>query len=207
MEPLTIHCPECEQEIASPDGETRSVCPSCGQVIDVLAHVAFEWGQEVYVEAREQAIAKRLWPVGKRTLWRPLDEAIALPFEQAYGAIREGLRSKLHERQRKASIEMLSEIATVLAQHLMTSPIEAKYWSRLFIEQLRLDQVAELRKRLNEGPGGPAHALQRLWWRFRLARAHRALVKVEKQVDQFEALAEFVEPPRARLPKALRTLR
>ncbi len=205
MEPLIIHCPDCGRELTVPGEDARTVCSACGQVIDVLAHVAFEWGQETFVEAREQALAKRLLPMGKRTLWRPLDEAIALPFEQAYSAVREGLRGKLHDRQRKASIEMLAEITGLLANHLMTSPIEAKYWMRLFHEQLCLDQVSELCQKLGAGQRGPTHAIPRLWWRCRLARARRALTKIEKQVDQIEALAEFADPPRARLPKALRT--
>lgn len=204
MEPLTLHCPECDRELQTPDEDVRAVCPACGQVIDLLAHVAFEWGQETFVEAREQAIAKRLLPIGKRTLWRPLDEAVALPFEQAHSAVREGLRGKLHERQRKASIEMLAEISGLLANHLMTSPVEAKYWSGVLMEQLRLDQIADFRRRLADSGRGPLQSVKRLWLRLRLARARRALAKIEKRVDQFEALAAFVEPPRARLPRAVR---
>lgn len=203
MELLTICCPECEQELQTLE-ETRAVCPVCGQVIDVLAHMAFEWGQETFVEVRERAIAKRLLPViGKRAVWRPLDETIALPLEQAYSAVREGLHGKLHDRQRKASIEILAEVSGLLANHLMTSPIEAKYWSGVFMEQLRLDQIVEFRRKLADSRGR-ARLPKRLWLNLRLARARRALAKIEKRVDQFEALAAFVDPPRARLPKAVR---
>lgn len=200
---ITLICPNCQAENVVPDHINVCSCRVCGQVIDVLAHVAFEWAQETFLEAREIAIQRRIFPIGKRTRWHALDEDVSLPYEQAYSALREAFRSRLHDSQRKAGIEIMSEITGLLAQHLMTSPIEAKYWLGLLVEQTGLDEVQEFRARLARahGPFGWASAM---WCRFRLARLHRRLVKIERQVDQWEILLDFVDPVRARLPKAQR---
>lgn len=200
---ITVVCPNCEAEIAVADSVNVCHCGSCSQVIDVLAHVAFEWAQEVFLEARQSAVSRGIFPIGKRTRWHVLDEDVALPYEQAYSALREAFRTRLPESQRKAGIEIMSEITGLLAQHLMTSPIEAKYWHSLLIEQAGLDQVSEYRARLARAKG-PLGWMSRAWSRLRLRRLHRTLTKIGRQVDQWEQLLAFVDPVRARLPRPQR---
>lgn len=200
---ITLVCPNCKAENLVADNVNVFHCRTCGQVIDVLAHVAFEWAQDIFLEARQIAIQRRIFPISKRTRWHALDEDVALPYEQAYSALREAFRSRLHESQRKAGIEIMSEITGLLAQHLMTSPIEAKYWLGLLVEQTGLDEVQEFRARLTRAHG-PFAWLSMAWCQMRLSRLHRRLAKIERQVDQWEEMLEFVDPVRARLPKAQR---
>lgn len=202
---ITLVCPNCAAENVIAGNVSVCHCRACGQVIDVLAHVAFEWAQETFLEARETAIQRRIFPIGKRTRWHTLDEDVALPYEQAYSALREAFRSRLHESQRKAGIEIMSEITGLLAQHLMTSPAEAKYWLALLVEQTGWDEVQEFEARIARAHG-PFAWFGVAWCRFRLSRLHRRLAKIERQVDQWEKLLDFVDPIRARLPKAQRPL-
>ena len=64
---ITLVCPNCKTENIVADNGNVCRCRACGQVIDVLAHVAFEWAQETFLEAREIAIQRRIFPIGKRT--------------------------------------------------------------------------------------------------------------------------------------------
>lgn len=204
MDEITIRCPTCEAEFPVPANVDFWRCEHCGQGIDILAHIAYEWGQEVFLEAREVAIARRIIPFGKRSRWHPLEEDVALPYEQAYSAIREAFRTRLPEKQRKAGIEIMAEITGLFAYHLMTSPIEANYWGKLLAEQKGLDQILSYRERLSASPKGFRYGLLRLWWRFRVNRLRRYLAKLSRQIDQLEALLDPVEPLQARLPKAQR---
>lgn len=200
---ITLLCPQCDAELSVADHLNTCHCHACGQVIDIPAHLAFEWAQEVFLDARQIAIQRRIFPIGKRTRWHAFDEDVALPYEQAYSALREAFRARLHENQRKAGIEIMSEITGLLAQHLMTSPIEAKYWLALLIEQTGLDEVQEYRARLTWATG-PFAWMNVAWCRLRLWRLHTRLTKIDRQVNQWEQLIDFVDPVRARLPKAQR---
>lgn len=204
MDAIQIVCPNCQESLTVPDEIARATCTQCRQLIDVLGHVAFEWGQQVFVDARHQTHDRGLVQRGKRAPWVALDPDVALSYQQAYGAIREAFRTDLHETQRKAGIEIMAEITSLFSIHMMTSPLEANYWSKLLAEQAGLDHYWELEKQLQ----GPMPALLRpflrAWRRARLKRLARTLLKVEKQVDTLEEIIDFVERPRARSPKQSR---
>ncbi len=204
MDSIQLACPNCQRLLSIPDDVAHAYCDHCRQRIDVLAHTAFEWGQEVFLDAREKAYGRRILPAGSKVRWVGLDSDVKLSYEQAHGAIREAFRGVLHETQRKAGIEIMAEITALFSLHMLASPMEANYWRKLLTEQAGYDHYDELEQRVTDSRGSVLGALPRLWCRFRMRRLRRALGKLDEQIDTLEEIIGFVNPPRARIPKNLR---
>lgn len=200
MAATAIECPYCEQELLIPEDSLWYTCQHCHHGLNARAQRAYARGRECFFG--EQEASAGLYGGRRRDHLQPEEVGVLRAFQRAHSALQEALRMGLAERQREASVEMMAEITRLFAQRQMTSGVEAKYWAQLVVEQNAQREYEELEARLAEPRRGGLLGLLRRWRRqLRRRQLARALVALDKQIQQIEDMIGFVDPPRARRPR------
>lgn len=190
-------CPYCRAELPIPDEGDRCRCSQCGCELDARVQRLFRRACERFSEG--QAVWLGLLGRTTRPHYAPQARAVFGAYQQAHSALLEAFQCELPPSQRETGIEMMAEVVQVFQQRGMVSGLEARYWTRLVVEQNARRECEAIADKLVQPRRGCLWGLLGRWrWRLRRWQLGRALRMLDREIRQIEALIGFVEPPRTR---------
>lgn len=192
-----VMCAHCESEFGGEGEVWPSVCPRCGQDIDLEAQFAYCRGRDAFIAGQDLLIA--LTPKMRRKNITTSFEMEGLQFySQAYSALQRAFHGQLAESQRRLAIEMTAAMVLVFQTHGSISPFESSYWTTLMVDLTTQLDILDVRERLEKLPSGLSGAVPRWRWRLRLRQLEKALIELDAKIKTLEQNIGFVEPPGAR---------